>query len=456
MSPEDIWQIVYDRFDPERAADDPALRVDRPTSPATDIIKTLDRPRRTPRVLVTGTVGTGKTTELLRVAEARKGKEIVVFLDLERHFSEVIRDAAALQRITPWEVCFLAGLGLIAAYREQCALSFPDAHLSNFAGAWADAAKRSDTPRAADVDVGTLTKSLIQLAAGGAALAAGPGAAVAVSSVGGLLANVFGALKLNVPVGRSKHDLSDQEREAQTMRDCVNVLVGIAQSQARRVLFVIDGLDRVRDIDRAKALFVDSQMIAELACPVVVCGPFALRHHPATAAVRGFSDVLVLVNEPVLLQTDPTKYGNGVLFFCQLFQRRIADLGPSELIPKPLLEELAYRSGGRARDFVRLIRVVADEVLGSNATVATSDIVAKALDKVRRQRETGLHKGHLRLLEEVAADPEHRLPEGALAQELLSYGTLLPYPNESEWYYPHPLLTMHLVKVPSSTRSEGN
>jgi hypothetical protein len=82
--------------------------------------------------------------------------------------------------------------------------------------------------------------------------------------------------------------------------------------------------------------------------------------------------------------------------------------------------------------------------------------VHKALDKVRRQRETGLHKGHLRMLEEVAADPEHRLPEGPLAQELLRYGTLLPYPNESEWYYPHPLLTMHLVKVPSSKSSDAN
>lgn len=456
MLPEEIWQTIYERFDPEQAAADPVLRVDRLTSPATDVIQALDRPRRTPRVLVTGTVGTGKTTELLRVAEARKGKELVVFLDLERHFSEVIRDSAALQRITPWEVCFLAGLGLIAAFREQCSMSFSDGHLAEFAKAWADAAKRSDTPRAADVDVGALTKGLIQIAAGGAALAVGPVAAIAVNSMGGLLANVFGALKFNVPVGRTKHDLSDQEREAQTMRDCVNVLVGMAQSQARRVLFIIDGLDRVGDIERAKALFVDSQMIAELACPTVVCGPFALRHHPATAAVRGFSDVLVLVNEPVLLQQDPSRYGPGVGFFCQLFHRRTADLGTRELVPHHLLEELAYRSGGRARDFVRLVRVVADDVLGAKLDVATEDIVRHALDKVRRQRETGLHKGHLRMLEEVAADPEHRLPEGLLAQELLRYGTLLPYPNESEWYYPHPLLTMHLVKVPSSTPSVGN
>jgi hypothetical protein len=79
--------------------------------------------------------------------------------------------------------------------------------------------------------------------------------------------------------------------------------------------------------------------------------------------------------------------------------------------------------------------------------------VQKVLDHQRRLRETGLHKGHIELLEEIANDPEHQLPANPLAQELLSYQTLLPYPNESEWYYPHPLLTMHLVRVkpPGST-----
>jgi hypothetical protein len=30
---------------------------------------------------------------------------------------------------------------------------------------------------------------------------------------------------------------------------------------------------------------------------------------------------------------------------------------------------------------------------------------------------------------------------------LLDYQHLLPYSNGSEWYYPHPLLTMHLVRT---------
>lgn len=245
----------------------------------------------------------------------------------------------------------------------------------------------------------------------------------------------------------------------QTMLGCVNNLVTEARRKSRPVLFVIDGLDLNRDIERAKALFVDSQMISKLECSSIVCGPFALRHHPSTAAIRGWSAVCVLVNEPVLLQADPRKPGPGVDFFCKLFDRRVEHIqqrNHQKLIPDELLRRLAYRSGGRARDFIRFVQAVAELAWDADEAVASEKTVNGVLDTMRRQREMGLHKGHIQMLEEIAADPEHRLPAHPLAQELLTYGTLLPYPNESEWYYPHPLLTMHLVKEPGSTPSSAS
>jgi len=225
-------------------------------------------------------------------------------------------------------------------------------------------------------------------------------------------------------------------------------VIGLVQQRGARVLLVVDGLDRIREFSRAKELFLDSQLIAQLHCPMVVCGPFALRHHPATAAIRGFHDVPPLVNEPVLLQENPREKGPGVAFFRELLQRRVSDLeGKTPLVTAEQLDELAYYSGGRAREFVTFVRRLAELAWGKDVDQATDELIEKVLDERRRHRETGIHKGHLRLLEEVAADPDHRFPEGLLAQELLGYGTLLPYPNESEWYYPHPLLLRHLLKV---------
>jgi hypothetical protein len=374
---------------------------------------------------------------------------LVVFLDLARHFTEVVRDPAALDRISSWEVCFLAGVALIATAQQRLGYEFLPQYIEDLKGAWNALAHETDTPPA-QLDIGALAKATMGVMATTVPALVEGSTGTGVATGFALSGAIVGAVnKWMAPLGLSKQFLPDQNSHVQTLLASVNVLVGQIQHEHRRVIFVIDGLDRIRDIDRAKALFVDSQLIAQLACPVVVCAPFALRHHPSTATVRGF-EPLALVNEPVLMHADPTRHGEGVHFFCELFKRRTADLDAQTLIARPLLEELAYRSGGRARDFVKFIRELSKDAWLADASVATEESIRKVLDDQRRLRETGLNKGHIELLEEIANDPEHRLPANPLAQELLSYQTLLPYPNESEWYYPHPLLTMHLVRVKPS------
>jgi hypothetical protein len=451
MSRRAVWQELYQRFDPERPAGRD-WRADRLHSPAQRITALLDMPFEDRRFLLRGTVGTGKTTELLRVAEARKDKELVVFLDLARHFSEVVKDPAALDRIRSWEVCFLAGVALISTFKQRLGSEFPEPYIEEFKAAWSELAKVTETP-SAQLDIGALAKTMTSIMAATVPAIVEGATGTGVATGFSLASAAAGAVnKWLVPLGRSKQMLPDQDPHVQTLLGCVNVLVGHIQSTHKRVLFVIDGLDRIRNVDRAKELFVDSQIIAQLACPVVVCAPFALRHHPSTGTIRGF-EPLVLVNEPVLLHGDPTKHGPGVHFFCDLYEKRIAGLEAKDLIARPLLEELAYRSGGRARDFVKFIRELAQEAWLADVPAATEALMKKVLDDQRRLRETGLNEGHIQLLEEIANNPKHRLPENALALELLTYQALLPYPNESEWYYPHPLLTMHLVRArpPGST-----
>jgi len=453
MSRRDVWQELYQRFDPELPAER-HRRADRPHSPAKRINDFLDMPFGDPRLLLMGTVGTGKTTELLRVAEARKDKELVVFLDLARHFSEVVKDPAALERISSWEVCFLAGVALISTFKQRLGLEFPAPYIKDLEASWGALAAATETP-SAQLDLGVLAKTMSGvMAATIPALvegATGTGVATGFAVTGAATGAITRWL---IPLGRSKQFLPDQDLHVQTLLASVNMLVGHVQSEYKRVLFVIDGLDRIRDIDRAKKLFVDSQIISGLACPVVVCAPFALRHHPSVGAIRGF-DTLTLVNEPVLLHGNPTQHGPGVRFFCDLYERRLEnpELDARDLIAHPLLEELAYRSGGRARDFVRFIRELAREAWLADVPSATEALVKKVLDNQRRLRETGLNEGHIQILEAIANSAEHRLPENELALELLTYQALLPYPNESEWYYPHPLLTMHLVRAmpPGST-----
>src|ERR1700678_917226 len=120
--------------------------------------------------------------------------------------------------------------------------------------------------------------------------------------------------------------------------------------------------------------------------------------------------------------------GPGVDFFCDVFRRRVTDLHAPDLVPDELLRRLAYYSGGRARDFVKLIRGVAEQSWIDDAHQATGPLVDRVLDEARRLLETGLDAGHIKVLEEAAADPRRLIPEDPRARELLDYGKLLPYP----------------------------
>jgi hypothetical protein len=451
MSRRPVWETVFERFDPlvPVPREHTEWHAARPLSPLDSICKKLDFPKGMPHVLLTGTQGTGKSTELRRVAQARDGKEFVVFLDLEHHFDKVVGDWEALQHVTAWEVVFLTGLAVLRSAEELLGFRLAPEHRRALEQAWVDAAKLSkaieSTP---EVDAGKLAKSLVLLASAAGAAALGPAGAATGTAVGGLAALTESA-KWSLPFGLSKTKLPDQEREAQTLVACVNVIIGLVQQRGTKVLVMLDGLDRIKELDRAVELFVESKLIGQLACRVVLCGPFVLRTDGSLLGVRGFSDVPPLVNVPVLDKDDPSRPGPGIPFFRELFARRVADIGAPALILPPEIDRLAYYSGGRARDFVDMIQRVAQAAWGDDVATASAEIVDAVIDERRRHWETGLHRGHIRVLEGIVNDPEHQLPDlpdDPLAQRLLANGALLPYPDGSEWYYPHPLLMMRFIR----------
>lgn len=439
MSPRDLWEKIHQRFDPLEPAAERAKRMDREGSPVEQILKLLELPFGTPRLLLTGTVGTGKTTELFRVAEAREARDLVVILRLDRHFRTTVGDEAALFALSPWEVCFLAGLAVLRA-AETIGFKLPKAHARDLEQAYSAAARASGAEDIPEVDVLKLAKQMAVIVSSAVAGPLGTGLQA--------LGSIAEAGRWSVPLGRRPHLLNDSDQAARSVLQCVNTLIGLVQQHARPVLLVIDGLDQIAKKEKARELFVDSQMIADLECRLIVSGPFALRHSQLAAAVSAkFTQVSPLVNLPVLRQDDPRERGPGIPFFRGLFQKRIAELGPraATLLPEPLLDELAYYSGGRVRSFMQMIQRTAEEAYVTDGP-ATEAAVKSVLRERRLQQEMGLHTGHLRVLQEVVDNPAHRLPDDPLVDELLTSFSLLPYPNESEWYYPNPLLTIHLIK----------
>jgi hypothetical protein len=453
----DTWRAILNRFDLDRGT--PAeWRADREESPAGRILASLDRPAETPpKVLLTGTIGTGKSTELARVAEARanKGDEFVLVLDLVRHFQKVVGDLDALQNITSWEVCFLCGLALIRAAKDGLGYDFPREQIAALERAWSALAKASETASAPPTfDIPSVVKSMTLMASTVAvpvaALTGAPLAAGALAASGlKLLSEIAGAGRWTLPIGKKgTKPIEDQDELVQTLAGKVNLLINTFRQWNRPVLLIVDGLDRITDGTRAEALFLRSQMIAGLDCALVVCAPFALRNDMAATEARGFR-LRTLHNVPVLDHESPENpkiLGPGVPFLREVFRRRVHDLHAEDILPPPLLDKLAYYSGGRSRDFVRTIGMLAERGWDDDADVATEAHVDDVLKEARQLIETGLDSGHIGVLEKVARDPHHHLPQGEIARALLTYDRLLPYPNESEWFYPHPLLMLNLLR----------
>lgn len=148
----------------------------------------------------------------------------------------------------------------------------------------------------------------------------------------------------------------------------------------------------------------------------------------------------VLANLPVVDRRSPWTWepgGPGIAVCLDLFHRRADDLDPA-CVPEPLLRKLAYYSGGRVRDFVRFIRMTSERAWSRELEQADEAAIDEVIDEWRRLVEMGINRRHIELLAALLDDQE--LPDDDKIPDMLNRGWILPYPNESEWYFPHPLL----------------
>jgi len=302
-------------FGPE-VVDRPALRVirERNYSPTEKILPILSGPFENQRILVAGGIGSGKSTELLVTAERLVGRRTVVLVDLWRHMESGVKDPGAIEHLQPWEIVALVGLAVLRATSEYFRLPC-DEEARTFARALGGLQDRP--PGEATLDVGRLATGLAVAVGGGMAGPAG-GAAVAVG---------IEAIKAVGTAWSWKVGLRDAARRGdqdQAVEDLVQATTGVIQHLHdlldRRVVVVVDGLDRVRVDGTFSRLFVESALLHRLPCDIVVSAHLALVHrHNALLRFRRYD----LANEPVADPVNPWMPGKGVGFFRTLVDLRL-------------------------------------------------------------------------------------------------------------------------------------
>lgn len=435
MNALDFWREIYRRFDPEGPPQDGWI-APRAYSPVDDIADDIGLRFGEQKFMVFGTIGTGKSTELRRLAAKRAAEDFTLVLDIYRFMEERLRDAPAMEHIAPWEIVQLIGLAIYRAGAEKLVLKWRDAETSALEGAI-----RALAP---GEDASTTRLDLMKLAQGVTTLVGLPGLSVAgqvLEALGGATEDAPWKLRIG---RRAERSLDDQDGRVRSLLSAVNLLIGRIQHEHLPITLVVDGLDRMSSVDATRRMFLDSRLLGELACVTLVTAPLAVHHEGMAASVRGFKPK-VLANVPVFERPS----GSAVLmateagrtFFRELLTRRLQGVCAVEaLLSDGQLDAFAVASGGRVRDFMHLMQNLA-RAGGRARTRAVSDtMVATAIDERRRDLELGLDAGHLAVLREVMANPM-QLPAAERTEELIRNQWLLPYPNESLWWYPHPLLT---------------
>lgn len=433
MSGRLFWEVLWERFDPGRPPERSAQRALRPSGPSAAILRDLARPLGTPRVLLCGAPGTGKSTELIRVAEARSTDDLVVGVDLATFFEHAVGDLGALQRLTAWEVGLVVGLALVHAGENMPGFAWDPKLLLGLGRAWKALAERVGE---AEPDVPALARRL-------PVLTSGPTRGGALVTLGG--PSQAGSWPLGLGTGRV--ELSPQDPRVRNLAGLLRRLVD-GLRVFRPLLLVLDGLDHVGDDGRVRHLLFESGLLAELPCGQVIAAPFGLRRGDLSRAVGRYT-VTTLYNEAVIDPAAPAHHGPGISLFSEIFHRQAGDITeiPDEVLEEPLLRRLAYHSGGRLRDFALTMRSLAERAWDEDLHVVPPTLVASVLDERRRSLEAGLHAGHVALLRGVVLDQNHGLPADPEAQALLADGRLLVYSGDTEWFFPHPLLLLQRVRL---------
>lgn len=447
-----FWEDIEAIFDPEVPVQDAALFAER--DPAYNPLVYLERvlqrstgPHR--RYLLTGTVGNGKTSELNHFAAKLSQHRMIVQIDLWRHFQASIGDTKAFTRVEPWELLGLLGLAIFRAGADYFNHKWKgETHALQRA---LDALRKADQGDGPAIDVPSLARG-VAIAVSGVAggVTGGPAAALAGSQAARAGLKVLDAAISSTDwswkIGEGKRTRSDQD--VRQVLSAVNAMIMALQGDYdRRLLLLVDGLDRAGP-ERNRALFIDSGLLGELVCDAVWMAPGGLRR--LDNDLRGF-EIRELCNVPVLDREDPKHAGEkGLEFFRSLVDKRVAQVrtpsSPPDPFPVPQVDRLAFYSGGLGRDFVRMIRMAAGEILYTEGNALTPNIVEITLREARRIKEAQINSAEIELLERLMLDPSHKLPPGDLAANLLAQQRLLPYPNDTTWYYPHPLLTLALLR----------
>jgi len=212
------------------------------------------------------------------------------------------------------------------------------------------------------------------------------------------------------------------------------LLLGLRRRFGRRILVIVDGVDKVYDLRQAINLFLHgANALIAPACRVIYTVPFPVFYSPDFQQVRHQFHRNFLLPNVKTRQRDGSPYPPGRQMLEQVLLRRVQ----ADLIAPPALEALVEASGGLLRELMRLSRHSVSAARRRGDTRVGLEDVAWARREVRNTYRRILKVEDYRHLWKVYETKRIDALSPQVADQLLHNLSVLEYNGET-WWDVHP------------------
>lgn len=451
MSAREFWRPIINDFNPVgrvRPEDNERFFVDRSeASPTRSMVQRLklnlqnsvEEP--TPyKALLTGHVGSGKSSELLRLGQELADDFFVVSFDAEL--------SLATETANHFDV--LLGMGIVVYAAAEATGLNPNKKLgTDFVSSFSKFVRQYEERGKFTLKLDKLIQQVSAFVFVAGAVASAP-IAIAVGALAFGVNEVIKATRLELNVDDKLVRTLELPANRQEIIGKLNAILDDVRRKAGKPLLIItDGLDKV-SAERAQLLFADSVLLTEPAAALIYAAPIEFYHRLLAKLVDArFADYRMLINPPVHQRPltgddwrDERKADEGGISVMQsIVAKRLTarGLAVGDVITAEALRLLVRMSGGVVRELIRSFREAAISAQLLRKSQIDERLARDVIEQQRQEMAPRLNVSHREALKKV-------LQQAALSggeqrgveDELLRSLHLLSYQRGDFWFDAHP------------------
>jgi len=400
-------------FDPRKPLSGEALQafyIDRPGNPLQRMqtyLQGLGLAGQPVKLLFTGHVGSGKSTELNRLATLLKSRFFIVNLDVRRSLN--------LADLTYVDILLGLTTSLFHRATETDVLVKAPAQIA--AEVWEDVSLFIERTILGPVHLPTPSKTGAEFSAKVNLLAAG-----------------FEAKFSQETSTRQAVREQMQGRVAELVDKLDFVARQVRDRYKRPVLFFIENTDKP-DLDTARALFLNhTHSLTAFEAAAIYTFPVGLRYSPDFTLIKDLFDHHFVLPNIKVNERDGSESPECTEHLRRAVELR-ADLG---LLDPDALDTIIHASGGLIRTLIRLVQGAAVHALSAGQDQITLESALAAISEERADYIAALSADDYTVLAERMRDKE--LSSDEAVERLLQSRALMEYANGTPWCDVHPVI----------------